>query len=268
LDEYRRLQALLIDRIKRDRFSPKLAGRLLGQLVELPSYLDRATDDQPRMVLAYPATEDNPEGEVIAVGRQFPASWITPKERHLLDTLRRHLDTGEKTLLFLRHSGTSHLPRRLRRLIADELNTRSIWLDAAKVPTDKRKRWIEREVLEPEIPILLVNPVAVQTGLNNLTAFNSAIWYELAHTTTYRQANGRIDRLGQKRPVTIHVPYYLGTGQETHFDLVARKVSASLQVEGLDVRAALEAAGAGGEENGAAAVAQSLGEAMYRALVG
>jgi hypothetical protein len=268
LDEYQRLQALLIERIKRDRFSPKLAGRLLGQLVELPSYLDRATDDQPRMVLAYPATEENPEGEVIAVGRQFPSTWITPKERHLLDTLRRHLDAGEKTLLFLRHTGTSDLPRRLRRLIADELNTRSIWLDAAKVPTDKRKRWIEREVLEPEIPILLVNPVAVQTGLNNLTAFNHAIWYELAHTTTYRQANGRIDRLGQKRPVTIHVPYYCGTGQETHFDLVAKKVSASLQVEGLDVRAALEAAGAGGEEDGAAAVAQSLGEAMYRALVG
>jgi len=268
LAEYQRLQTALIDRIKRDRFSPKLAGRLLGQLAELPSYLDRATDDQPRMVLAYPATEENPEGEVIAVGRQFPASWITPKERHLLDTLRRHLDAGEKTLLFLRHTGTSDLPRRLRRLIADELNVRSVWLDAAKVPTDQRKRWIEREVLEPEIPILLVNPVAVQTGLNNLTAFNSAIWYELAHTTTYRQANGRIDRLGQKRPVTIHVPYYLGTGQETHFDLVAKKVSASLQVEGLDVRAALEAAGAGGEEDGAAAVAQSLGEAMYRALVG
>jgi len=269
LDEYQRLQTALIDRIKRDRFSPKLAGRLLGQLVELPSYLDRATDDQPRMVLAYPATEENPEGEVIAVGRQFPARWITPKERHLLDTLRRHLDAGEKTLLFLRHTGTSDLPRRLRRLIADELNTRSIWLDAAKVPTDRRKRWIEEHVLEPEIPILLVNPAAVQTGLNNLTAFNSAIWYELAHTTTYRQANGRIDRLGQTRPVTIHVPYYRGTGQETHFELVARKVSASLQVEGLDVRAALEAAGAGGEEDGnAAAVAQSLGEAMYRALVG
>jgi hypothetical protein len=65
-------------------------------LVEMPSYLDRTTDDQPRMALAYPATEDNPEGEVIAVGRQFPATWVTPKERHLLDTLRPHLDAGEK----------------------------------------------------------------------------------------------------------------------------------------------------------------------------
>jgi hypothetical protein len=290
LNEYHRLQEVLIRRIKQDRFSPKLAGRLLGQLVELPSYLDRATDDQPVMVLAYPPDSEDPDndeeeegaaasakpvdpdgkphGDIIAIGRQFPASWITPKERHLLDTLRRHLDAGEKTLLFLRHTGTSHLPRRLRRLIADELNARSIWLGAAKVPTDRRKRWIEEHVLEPEIPILLVNPAAVQTGLNNLTAFNHAIWYELAHTTTYRQANGRIDRLGQTRPVTIHVPYYTGTGQQTHFDLVAKKVSASLQVEGLDVRAALEAAGAGGGGESAAVVAQSLGEAMYRALVG
>jgi hypothetical protein len=127
-------------------------------------------------------------------------------------------------------------------------------------------------VLEPEVPILLVNPAAVQTGLNNLTAFNHAIWYELAHTTRYRQTRlgwGRIDRLGQTRPVTIHVPCYTGTGQQTHFDLVAKKVSASLQVEGLDVRAALEAAGAGGGAGeSAAVVAQSLGEAMYRALVG
>jgi Flp pilus assembly CpaE family ATPase len=75
---------------------------------------------------------------------------------------------------------------------------------------------------------------------------------------------GRIDRLGQTRPVTIHVPDSLGTGPETHFDLVTKKVSASLQVEGLDVRAVL------GAESGvsAAVVAQSLGEAMYRALVG
>jgi hypothetical protein len=122
--------------------------------VEMPSYLDRTTDDQPRMLLAYPATEDNPEGEVIAVGRQFPATWVTPKERDLLDTLRRHLAAGEKTLLFLRHTGTSDLPQSLRRLIADALNARSIWLDASRVPTDKRKRWIEREVLEPKMSIL------------------------------------------------------------------------------------------------------------------
>ena len=43
--EYRRLQALLLERIKSDRFVAGRAGKLLGNLVELPSYLDRSTAD-------------------------------------------------------------------------------------------------------------------------------------------------------------------------------------------------------------------------------
>jgi hypothetical protein len=50
------------------------------------------------------------------------------------------------------------------------------------------------------------------------------------------------------------------------FDLVAKKVSTSLQVDGLDLRAALEAAGASGDETTSSSIALSLGQAVYRAL--
>jgi hypothetical protein len=49
---------------------------------------------------------------------------------------------------------------------------------------------------------------------------------------------------------------------------VAKKFSASLQVDRLDLQAALEATGASEEETGAVATAMSLGEAVYRVLTG
>lgn len=265
LAEYERLQSELLARIRQDRFVPQRAGRLLGALVELPSYLDRAAEDLPAFELRYPEALG---GERIATGDAFPAAWRSPKEAWLLAEVGRRRAAGEKVLVFLRHTGTPALPRRLLRLL-EEITPRTAWLDAAKVPTARRQTWIDREVLAKEVDVLLVNPNAVRTGLNNLVRFSTGIWYQLdPSATTYRQANGRLHRIGQTRPVTILTPYYPGTAQETIFELVAKKVTASLQVDGLDLQAALEAAGASGDETGGLATAMSLGQAVYRRLVG
>jgi hypothetical protein len=232
-------------------------------LVELPSYLDRAADDQPVYELRYP---ESVGGEWIATGKQFPADWKSPKERWLLERVGEHLGEGRKVIVFLRHTGTPELPRRLLELLG-EVTQKAVWLDAGKVPTHKRQAWIDEHVIAPEVEVLLVNPNAVRTGLNNLIAFSVALWYELDYSaSTWRQANGRLHRIGQTKPVTLELPYYAGTAQEVAFELVAKKVSASLQVDGLDLQAALEAAGASEEETGAVATAMSLGEAVYRAL--
>lgn len=160
------------------------------------------------------------------------------------------------------------MPNRLMRLIARHATASCAWLDAKKVPTAKRQHWIEKNVIDKDIRVLLVNPNAVGTGLNCLTRFSSVIWHQLDYSaTTYRQANGRAHRIGQTRPVWVGAPYIVGTAQEIAFDLVASKVSASLQVDGLDLQAALEAAGASDAEAGARAAAMSLGESIYRRLV-
>ncbi|HLE84720.1 MAG TPA: hypothetical protein VJG13_10315, partial [Thermoanaerobaculia bacterium] len=204
LAEYRRLQGELLERIREDRHDPALAGRLLGGLVELPSYLDRATDDLERFVLRYP---ESVGGEEIATGRSFPADWRTPKEEWLLEELGRRVAAGERTLLFLRHTG-SRLPRRLLRLV-DSVAPGAVWLDTPKVPTARREAWIDRNVNEPGARVLLVNPNAIRTGLNNLVGFSCGIWYELDPSAfTYRQAIGRLHRIGQERQVTILIPYY------------------------------------------------------------
>lgn len=260
LDEYHRLLGELMPRIRADRFVPGRSGKLLGALMELPSYLDRATDDLP------PFEVVDPEDGVIATGRAFPSSWRTPKERWLADQVRARLATGEKILIFLRHTGTAALTQRLLSILS-EVTPRVAWLDAKKVPTAKREAWIDQNVIGRGVDLLLVNPNAVRTGLNNLVRFNVGIWYELdTSATTFRQANGRLHRIGQTQPVTILTPYYAQTAQQVTFELVAKKVSAALQVDGLDLQAALEAAGAGEDQATAIASAMSIGRAVYEAL--
>lgn len=262
LAEYARLQTLLLERIREDRWNPDRAGRLIGQLVELPSYLDRASRELGPFELRYP---ESLGGETLGRGEDFPDDYLSPKERRLLELLRERRAAGERILIFLRHTRGA-LPRRLRRLIDEHLGDRSVFLDASKVSTRKRQEWIERKVVRPDVPILLVNPNAVRTGLNNLVGFSTAVWFEVdPSASTYRQANGRLHRIGQIRPVTVVSLVYRGTAQEVLLDLVAKKVSTSLQVDGLDVQAALEAAGVGSDD--AMELALSIGQAVYRRLV-
>lgn len=115
--------------------------------------------------------------------------------------------------------------------------------------------------------VLLVNAEAVETGLNNLTAFSTALWYEYSVSAlTMRQAPGRIHRIGQTRQVTIETAFYAGTAQQILFEHVANKVTVSLQVDALDLRSALQALSASAEHETALSTALSLGEAVYRSL--
>ncbi len=260
--EYRGLLDDLLTQIKRDRFRKGRAGKLLGALLELPSYLDRSTEDCGPFTLAYPEALG---GEIIATGRQFPTGTRTIKEQYLLDSLSGALDRGDRAVVFLRHTG-GNLPKRLLRLITDNLTSSSFFLDAKRVSAKRREQYLNQHVIDPGVQVLIINPNCVRTGLNNLVAFSTAIWFETDYSSqTYLQANGRFHRIGQTRPVTILYPYWAGTAQEKAFHLIARKVTASLQVSGIDVRSALEAAGASEAAN-SLDTALAIGEALYQQL--
>ena len=263
LAEFERLRSLLVSQIRADRGTEQ-AGLLWGAMSELPSYLDLASEDCGPFELAYP---EEAGGEVVATGASFPSSWRSPKERWLLEELRSEIDAGRRALVFLRHTGNRGFVRRLQRLIQEELGEPPTLLDPAKVPTATRERWLDR-VIECGCRVLLVHPKAVQTGLNNLTAFQTAIWYEGPDydARVTRQANGRPHRIGQTEPVRLLYPHYAGTLQKTALDLVARKITASLQVDGLSLAGALEAAGALSEEDRLhATAALAIGQALYQA---
>jgi hypothetical protein len=195
LAELNRLRSALVSRIHADRGTER-AGLLWGAMAELPTYLDLASEECGPFVLAYPVEEG---GEEVATGYSFPASWRSPKERWLLGELQSEIEAGRRVIVFLRHTGNRGFVRRIQRLVSEELGEAPAFLDPAKVSSGVRERWLDG-IVAAGCRVLLVHPKAVQTGLNNLVAFHTAIWLEGPDydARVTRQANGRPHRIGHR----------------------------------------------------------------------
>lgn len=266
LAHYETLRNKLIAQIRKDRFSKDgLAGKLWGQLAELPSYLDRATLDVgnghgDQFSIEYPPTVK--DGGVVASVPLLPASTILPKEKWMLDLVEAELEAGRNVLVFGWH--IQLLPR-LARLIAERIGERVPILHADKVSTAKRQDWINKEVIAKKSRVLVANPVTVQTGLNNLVHFSTEVWMQnpACNPLTFRQAIGRVDRIGQTKPTSIYVPKYGNTIQTQALDLLMRKVAVSVATDGLDPESALQAAGVAEDSY---LVGLSIGKQLYAML--
>jgi hypothetical protein len=283
VSHYRQLESRLLEQIGRDRWEKDRRGRLLGALAELPSFLDLGTDDVgntvghdgiPRYEVRY-AEGGSAGGELVASGNLIPATMLLPKETWLLEQLAAQLQRERNVLLYIRHTGNQRFIARLHRLLREHLQLTAAFLDATKVPPHTREDWIRQAVVGMRRRVLLVNPEAVKTGLNCLTPyFKTVIWYELTYNTlTYRQANGRVHRIGADpaQPIEILVPVYAQTAQEIALDLQARKLTASLQLDAGSVESALQAAGANGKDEEAALqqlAMSSMGQAIFEILSG
>jgi len=261
LAEYCRLLSTVGQRIRADMYTQN-AGKLWGAMGTVPTYLDRCTDDLPPFQVCYP---DAVGGELVAEGKLFPATWLSPKERWVMARVKACLEEGRNVLIFLLNTGKCGLPQRYLRLFELQLGERPVYLDVRKVKAADREDWLDKHVIEPGRRILIANPKAVQTGLNNLVAFSRAIWVQGPDydARVVRQANGRVHRIGQTLEVTIEMPFYQGTVQKVALDLVARKITASVQVDGLSLEGALESAGAGGSDDEANQAALGIGRAIY-----
>jgi hypothetical protein len=95
--------------------------------------------------------------------------------------------------------------------------------------------------------VLLCNPATGETGLNCLTHLCTLVWFQPpdCDPRAKRQAEGRLYRVGQTRPVRIHWLIYKGTSQEVLHRLLLLKVAESEAVDGLDPTSALLASGVG-----------------------
>ena len=112
---------------------------------------------------------------------------------------------------------------------------------------------------------MITNPSCVQTGLNNLIWFSTAVFFENPGCNPFvaRQATGRLDRITQTKDVRVYWPVYEGV-QERLLDLLQSKMAISQQIDGIDPTAALEMAGAGEAQ----VQAQDVGLAIYKYLGG
>jgi len=246
---YKGLLDDLVKRIRKDRYDKERAGKLFGMLGELPSYLDRATCDTGNMedgsyAIHYPESLNS---EIISQVEGLPADTILPKERWMLDCIKREIAEGRNVLVFGWH--LSILPR-LARLIEAEIGEKAPILYADKVATGKRQEWITKNIVKKRAKVMVANPVAIQTGLNNLVHFSTEIWFEnpACNPVTYRQAVGRVDRIGQNKPTRIYFPVYDTTLQVELHKLLLDKVAVSTATDGLDPESSLLAAGAGPDD--------------------
>jgi hypothetical protein len=243
------LKKALINRIKKDKFDAELSGKLFGQLAELPSFLDRATvdlgnSDSGAYEIRYP---ESIGGGIVASQEGLPASTILPKEQWMLDRIKSELAEGRNVMVFSWH--VSLLPR-IAGLISEAIGQKVPILYANKVGTAKRQEWITKNVVQKNARVMVTNPVAIQTGLNNLVHFSTEIWLEnpVCNPIVYRQATGRVDRIGQNKETRILFPIYKDTLQVQLHELLLRKVAISTATDGLDPESSLLASGVGPDD--------------------
>jgi hypothetical protein len=261
-ERYRRVERTLIAQMKRDKWDKDLAGKLFGQLAELPSSLDRMVADVvgPEYRVVYPQSAGTSAGRLVVSVDSLPADTVLPKERAMLDILERELAEGRNVVVFPWH--VDLIPRLVR--LASPLGRVAV-LDCNKVAPLKRDAWIEREVSR-KTRAIVVNPVGVSTGINSMVPyFSTDIWYEnpACNPMILRQGRGRTRRIGQDKEKRSYVLTYEGTSQEVAYRLLLHKVGIGEAADGLDATAALQAAGVGTTD---ALVAQDIGRALFDAL--
>ncbi len=244
---YKALESALITQMRKDMFSER-TGTLFGALTELPSYLDRCTRDvgnQPThdYEIRYPEEFNR---TLVALGESFDPEYLLPKEAWMVEVMKDRLEKGKNVMVCGWHR---ELFPRLVRIIEKHVGIKVPYLQADRVAPAKRQVWIDTNVRKKDARALVVNPMAVQTGLNNLTHFSTMIFMEnpACNPIMYRQSVGRIDRLGQKDQPEVLFPIYKGTLQETLHRLLFVKIAVSRSIDGLDGEGAMQAAGIGSQ---------------------
>jgi hypothetical protein len=197
--------------------------RLLGTYLQaLLAYPDGCTHGE---VVLDPSTN-----EVLAHAPALPGDRLYPKERTLVELVRRERDRNRRVLVYVTHTKVRDITPRLRSIL-EQAGFHVAVLKADTVTAERREEWVSSRVREG-VDVLVTNPRLVQTGLD-LVDFPSVVWMEIDYSVyVLRQASRRSWRIGQRQPVEVTFLAYAGTLQADALSLVAAKTRASLMVEG------------------------------------
>jgi hypothetical protein len=198
--------------------SRKLLGTYLNSLL---CYPDRPFHNEP---IIYPGTD-----RIIAQPAVLTENRIYGKESHLLDIVRQELAQGRRCFVYCVYTNTRDITARLKEILTR--NGVRAEILRSQVKPELREEWL-REKVGQDMQVVIGNPILVQTGLD-LLDFPTIIFYQTGYSIfTLRQASRRSWRIGQDKPVRIHYLHYRGTMQERALELVGKKLSASLAIEG------------------------------------
>lgn len=169
---------------------------------------------------------------------------ILPKEQKLLDTIRKELKEGRRTLVYATFTGEKGVSKRLLDIISKEFKVAE--LKGSKVKVEKREEWIENEY-QKGTEVLITNPECVSTGLD-IIQYPTIYFYEIPlNTKTLRQAEKRALRPSQPKECRIYYSYYKNSIQQDIILLQSQKKRASLALEGHFSEDALSMMASGGD---------------------
>jgi SNF2 family DNA or RNA helicase len=196
--------------------------RLLGTYLNtLLCYPDRPFGNGPLV--------DPTNGIVIAEPASLPLNRTYSKEKELLNIVNEEVSQGRRCFVYCTYTNTKDVTGRLREILVSRGVSAEILRSSVK--PEQREEWLRQKVTE-DVQVVIGNPMLVQTGLD-LLDFPTIIFYQTGYSVfTLRQASRRSWRIGQDRPVRIHYLHYEGTMQERAIELVGKKLSASLAIEG------------------------------------
>jgi hypothetical protein len=156
---------------------------------------------------------------------------LYPKERALIELVRRERGRQRRVLVYVTHTEKRDLTPRLRAVLERE-GFRVAVLKANTVRADLREEWLAARVKEG-VDVLLAHPRLVQTGLD-LINWPSLAWYEPEYSIyVMRQASRRSWRIGQRLPVEVTYMVYERTLQAQALSLVAAKMRSALLIDGV-----------------------------------
>jgi hypothetical protein len=193
---------------------------------------------------------------VVASALALNADVLYPKERRLVDLCLDEKRQKRKLIVYCTHTESRDITDRLRKIL-QEKGLKVVVLKSHTVSSEAREEWVKQKVQEG-IDVLICQPKLVQTGLD-LIDFPTLVFYQIEYSVyTVRQASRRSWRIGQKNPVKVYFLTYGETIQEKGLQLIAKKVKASLMVEGELLNEGLSAQAA--EEDTMTQLAKSLVE--------
>lgn len=170
-----------------------------------------------RSISVHPGFQGLNEGDFIGASARLQA---------VFDILRRIRTKGERALVFIEHLKIQH---RFAEIARREFGLSRIDIINGETPIPQRQAIVDRfqKHLERDggFDLLILGPRAAGTGLT-LTAATHVIhlsrWWNPA---VEEQCNDRVHRLGQTRPVTVHVPLAIHPSYGAQsFDLVLQSL--------------------------------------------
>lgn len=172
----------------------------------------------------------------------FEPDYEPSKLRELKRQLTEEVANGRKNLVYVKYTGEDSRTR-MDTWLYDQLKEEGFNVgilrngatyDGIKMPktSTDREKWLKDMMEQNNWDVLVTNPRLVKVGLD-LLDFPNIHFYQLDYSTfDYMQASRRSWRIGQVQDVKVFTYVNAGTVQEDVLRHLARKIDASLAIQG------------------------------------